>query len=457
MLGQFLLQIGKAVDFLALDSRQHVVYLQEAVSRTAVYNLTNPKAFLQALFGWLDKSSGFRRFRETLFLVGRKNGKSTLLAALALYLLVADYEGAAEIYSVATKKDQARKTLTEAVNMIKQSPELRAVIKKRRNDVYFPATASKFEALASDSNTLDGLNSHAVIIDELHAIRDRNLYEVMKQSTSSRRQPLVIMITTSGTVRESVWWLYLVLGASVLVKAGMCLFYRVSARRLDSDTLKAAATDSACDCVASLAVILGMVLSSYTPWKADGYIGVAVALFILWQGACLLREAGSKLLGQAPDEALVKRVRGILLAGEGVLGVHDLKIYGYGKGVTFATAHAEMDARLPALTSHEVLDGLERKVLAETGVSLTLHLDPVVLGDEEAKELEARVRAAVEGLADGMNLHDFRLVRGVKTKVVFEVGIPFGSPVKDAELQNDIERAVRILGDYEPVVTVERE
>ena len=163
------------------------------------------KAFIQTLFGWLEKATGFRRFRETLFLVARKNGKSTLLAAIALYLLVADYEGAAEIYSVATKKDQARKTLTEAVNMVKQSPELRAVIKKRRNDIYFPATASKFEALASDSNTLDGLNSHAVIIDELHAIRDRNLYEVMKQSTSSRRQPLVIMITTSGTVRESVF------------------------------------------------------------------------------------------------------------------------------------------------------------------------------------------------------------------------------------------------------------
>lgn len=163
------------------------------------------KAFIQTLFGWLLKSTEYRRFRETLFLVGRKNGKSTLLAALALYMLVADYEGAAEIYSVATKKDQARKTLTEAVNMVKQSPELRAIIKKRRNDIYFPATASTFEALASDSNTLDGLNSHAVIIDELHAIRDRNLYEVMKQSTSSRRQPLVIMITTSGTVRESVF------------------------------------------------------------------------------------------------------------------------------------------------------------------------------------------------------------------------------------------------------------
>lgn len=163
------------------------------------------KAFIQALFGFINKETGFRRFCETMFLVGRKNGKSTLLAGIGLYLLVADYEGAAEIYSVATKKDQASKVLTEAHNMVKQSPELRAVIRKRRNDLYFEATSSKFEALASDSNTLDGLNSHAVIIDELHAIRDRNLYDVMKQSTSSRNQPLVVMITTAGTVRECIF------------------------------------------------------------------------------------------------------------------------------------------------------------------------------------------------------------------------------------------------------------
>lgn len=163
------------------------------------------KAFIQTLFGFLEKESGFRRFRETLFLCGRKNGKSTLLAGIALYMLIADYEGAAEIYSVATKKDQAKKVLTEAANMRKQSPELRAITTKRRNDIYFPATSSFFEALASDSNTLDGLNSHAVIIDELHAIRDRNLYEVMKQSTSSRNQPLVVMITTAGTVRECIF------------------------------------------------------------------------------------------------------------------------------------------------------------------------------------------------------------------------------------------------------------
>ena len=163
------------------------------------------KAYLQSLFGFIEKETGYRRYRETLFLVGRKNGKSTLLAGVALYLLTADYEGAAEIYSVATKKDQAKKVLTEAVNMIKQSPELRAVLKKRRNDVYFALTSSIFEALASDSNTLDGLNAHGVIIDELHAIRDRNLYEVMRQSTSSRRQPLIFMITTAGTVRECIF------------------------------------------------------------------------------------------------------------------------------------------------------------------------------------------------------------------------------------------------------------
>lgn len=163
------------------------------------------KAYIQALFGFLEKKTGFRRFRETMFLVGRKNGKTTLLSSIALYMLIADYEGAAEIYSVATKKDQAKKCLTEAVNMVKQSPELRAVLKKRRNDLYFSATSSIFEALASDSNTLDGLNSHAVIIDELHAIKDRNLYEVMKQSMSARRQPLLVMITTAGTVRECIF------------------------------------------------------------------------------------------------------------------------------------------------------------------------------------------------------------------------------------------------------------
>ncbi|ANW97714.1 terminase [Thermoclostridium stercorarium subsp. thermolacticum DSM 2910] len=163
------------------------------------------KAYISALFGFVHKETGFRRFKETLFLVARKNGKSSLLSGIALYMLMADGEGGAEVYSVATRKDQARIVFSEAVNMVRQSPALSKHLKKRKTDLYMPMTFSKFEPLASDSNTLDGLNSHCVIIDELHAIKDRNLYEVMKQSMSARRQPLLVMITTAGTVRECIY------------------------------------------------------------------------------------------------------------------------------------------------------------------------------------------------------------------------------------------------------------
>ena len=162
------------------------------------------KAFISALFGFINKD-GIRRFKETMFLVARKNGKSTMLSGILLYMLVADGEGGAECYSVASKKDQARITFTEATNMTKQSPELSKHLKKRKTDIYFPVTFGKIEALASDSNTLDGLNSHCVVIDELHAIKNRELYEVMKQSMSARRQPLLVMITTAGSVRECIY------------------------------------------------------------------------------------------------------------------------------------------------------------------------------------------------------------------------------------------------------------
>ena len=128
-----------------------------------------------------------------------------MLSGLILYMLVADGEGGSECYSCATKKDQAKIVFTEAVNMVRQSPDLGKHLRKRKTDIYFPMTFGKFEALASDSNSLDGLNSHFVVIDELHAIKDRNLYEVMKQSMSARRQPLLAIITTAGTVRENIF------------------------------------------------------------------------------------------------------------------------------------------------------------------------------------------------------------------------------------------------------------
>lgn len=163
------------------------------------------KAFISALFGFVHKETGLRKYTEAFFMVARKNGKSTMLAGIALYLLVSDQEPGAELYTVATKKDQAKLIFDEVQNMIKQSPELAKVLKKRKSDIYFEKTFSKLQALGKNSDTLDGLNAHGVIMDELHGVKDRNLYEVMKQSQSARRQPLMIMITTAGTVRECIF------------------------------------------------------------------------------------------------------------------------------------------------------------------------------------------------------------------------------------------------------------
>lgn len=163
------------------------------------------KAYISALFGFIDKETGLRRYKESMFYVARKNGKTTMLSGIAAYMMIADGEGGAEVFSIATKKDQARLLFDETHNMIKQSPDLSKHIKKRKSDLYFPLTMSRLQPLGKNSDTLDGLNAHCVIMDELHSIKDRNLYEVMKQSMSARREPLMIMITTAGTVRECIF------------------------------------------------------------------------------------------------------------------------------------------------------------------------------------------------------------------------------------------------------------
>lgn len=172
---------------------------------TPVVLETWQKAFISAIFGFVDKETKLRRFREALLEVGRKNGKSLLAASLALYMLIADGEPGAEVYSTATKRDQAKIVFDEAHNMVNQSPELRRFVKKRRGDLYAPRLMAKFQPLGKNSDTLDGLNASCVIMDELHGVKTRDLYEVMKQSQSARRQPLLLMITTAGTVRESIF------------------------------------------------------------------------------------------------------------------------------------------------------------------------------------------------------------------------------------------------------------
>ena len=162
------------------------------------------KAMIEAAYGFVDER-GIRKYKKVIFFVARKNGKSVLDSGLAVYMLTRDGEGGAEIYSVATKKDQSKIVWEESKKMIRKSPELNSQIRCLVGGIYYDHNDSIFRALASDSNSLDGLNSSLVIADEVHAWRDKNLLDVMYDSMSARRQPLLIETSTMGTIRQNVF------------------------------------------------------------------------------------------------------------------------------------------------------------------------------------------------------------------------------------------------------------
>ncbi len=162
-------------------------------------------ALIPAMFGFIDKDTGFRQFREVILIVARKNGKSTLGAAIGLYLMVADQEPGAEIYAAATKKDQAKIIWLEAKRMVKKSNWLWKKIKCLVAELVSGYNDSTFKPLGSDSDTLDGLNVHGALLDEVHAWKDRNLYDVIVDGCTARDQPMIFIVTTAGTIRECVF------------------------------------------------------------------------------------------------------------------------------------------------------------------------------------------------------------------------------------------------------------
>lgn len=163
------------------------------------------KAITAALFGFVDKKTGLREYKQLILIVARKNGKSTFASCLGLYLLVADGEAGPEIYSAATKKDQAKIIWKEARSMIKKSPALAKRLALRVSEIRCGFNEGSFEPLGSDSDKLDGLNVHGVLIDELHALKDKNLYDVLVDGMTAREQPLCVITTTAGTVRDNIF------------------------------------------------------------------------------------------------------------------------------------------------------------------------------------------------------------------------------------------------------------
>ncbi len=163
------------------------------------------QCFIQgSVFGWKRKSDGKRRFREVYEQIGKKNGKSTDAASTALYCLTVDGEEGAEIYSAATARDQARIIFDTAKQMVRKSPELLQYVNVLTNNLNVPANASKFEPVSSEAGTLDGKDVYVAFIDELHAHKNREVYDILRGGTSARSQPLIWVVTTAGFLTEGI-------------------------------------------------------------------------------------------------------------------------------------------------------------------------------------------------------------------------------------------------------------
>lgn len=173
------------------------------------------KARLQALFGFVDDND-LRQYNECLIIEGRKNGKTTETAAVEIDMLIDDKEGSPQIYNIATMLDQAKLGFNAAVKMVRQSPLLSANVRKRASDLYFDGNFGFIKALASNSNSLDGLDVHCAVIDELSAIKNRDIYDLIKQAMGARKQPLLFCITTNGYVRDGIFDAQYAYAASVL-------------------------------------------------------------------------------------------------------------------------------------------------------------------------------------------------------------------------------------------------
>lgn len=251
-----------------------------------------------------------------------------------------------------------------------------------------------------------------------------------------------------------------VLAASVLVKGFMFFYARALGKKIDSDVLLALSKDSLSDCVATLVVIAGLLVQRFTGFNPDGYAGVLVAVFVAVSGIGILKETMSKLIGQAPDPELIEKIKERIFAHKEVLGVHDVSVFSYGPNKFYASVHIEVDASVDVMRSHELVDEIEQEFASETNISLTGHLDPIVVNDPQVVALREKFGALVRSLDECYSMHDFRTVPGEhKTNVIFEVAVPFDCKKNEEEVKEEICRAVEQAdgGIYRPVVLVERQ
>lgn len=249
-----------------------------------------------------------------------------------------------------------------------------------------------------------------------------------------------------------------VLVISIMAKLWQCLFYRKVGRMIKSESVEATSKDSRNDVIATSVVLLGAVITMLTGVNLDGYMGAAVALFIVFSGVQLTISTADPLLGQAPEGELVQTITEKMLSYPGIIGMHDLAVHNYGVGRCFASAHCEVDAKNDILVSHDLIDNIERDFSRDLGIHMVIHLDPVIVGDARTDALHCKVQSLVTALYPTVTIHDFRVIWGVThSNIVFDAAVPFSMKDSDAVITQKLEAEIQKLDpEYRTVVTIDR-
>lgn len=249
-----------------------------------------------------------------------------------------------------------------------------------------------------------------------------------------------------------------VLLVSIAIKLWQSRFNNIIANEISSSTLRATSLDSRNDAITTFAILISIVITKLTGLQIDGYMGLAVALFIIYSGINILRDILNPLLGDLPDSELINSIEKKLREYKGVINIHDLIVHNYGPGRYFATVHAEVDAREDILKSHDLIDNIERDFADDMGINMVIHLDPVITDDYEINHLKCLTDNIVKAIDENLSIHDFRVVKGTThTNLIFDVEVPVDFCVQSKDLLNKIECEIKKENStYFSVITVDR-
>ena len=231
-----------------------------------------------------------------------------------------------------------------------------------------------------------------------------------------------------------------VMAVSILVKFWMMLFNKKLDRKIRSETLKATSADSRNDVITTSAVLAAFLISHFFAINLDGIMAAAVAVFILYSGIGLVKETMSILLGKAPDEEQVEKIRAKILSYEGVVGTHDLLMHDYGPGRQFASVHVEVPAEMTLSECHEIIDKIERDFLSG-GLNMLVHPDPIASGGSFEGQVNAGLNEIVKKIDERITIHDLRTIPAAEeTKIIFDLVKPPDSSLSEQEIKEEIER-----------------